>query len=128
MVKWSRPLVARDYTEREQDDLDAQRKDQILHMRRQREQADARKRKLELDEEASKKLRPGESGFRYHARLPTNARMDYVVRPQSRTMPEGQRLGQVGKSYEALLRKMDKSGKGKSGGGSRVSISGKELD
>ena len=71
------------------EEQDNTNKTQLLQMRRQREQAESRKRKLELDEEAQRKLLPGEKGFRYHARIPRAANMDYVVHPQSKMQPEG---------------------------------------
>ncbi|GMH40307.1 hypothetical protein BSKO_08211 [Bryopsis sp. KO-2023] len=82
--RWARPIFAERVDE-------AQEEEMI------RETLNARKRRLEQEREEelrdhSKKLKPGDPGYRHTARIPAPSRLDYVIKPLSRVNPDEAKL------------------------------------
>jgi hypothetical protein len=84
-------------------------------------------------QEATKKLEPGDPGFRWHASIPAPARLDYLNQPDSNIpLGEGEAVkgrakpkDRMSKKLAAMSRKGGKKGAGEGKGG--VSLQGRGL-
>ena len=103
----------------------------VQRKRKQLEQSEA-DAAAEVEGAASRKLKPGEPGFRWHAAVPQPARLDYIEQPESKVAGNSQqstggkssgKSDRLGRKLKVLNRKVQ-AGAGRA---AKISLEGRGM-